>query len=80
MFHWIEHTGELELEIESPTAEEVFADALVALAEQLRDGEVRARIRGHTGDPPHLVKAVTYHALDFEQADGGWRARVVLDV
>jgi SHS2 domain-containing protein len=130
MFRWIEHTGELELELESPTAEGVFADALAALAElldgdaqgqrdsrevtarapdrpallaawleelaflaetegfvpegvdslELRDGEVRARIWGHSGDPPHLVKAVTYHALELDRADGGWRGRAVLDV
>jgi SHS2 domain-containing protein len=130
VFRWIEHTGELALEIEAPTAEQVFADALAALAELLRngegaspqsrdvavragdsaalfaawleelvflaeteafvpeaveslelgDGELRARIRGRPGDPPHLVKAVTYHKLEFDPSDGGWRARAVLDV
>ena len=41
---------------------------------------VRARVEGRRTDPPHLVKAVTYHRLSMEPADGGWRATVVLDV
>jgi SHS2 domain-containing protein len=43
-------------------------------------GEVRAVVRGYRGNPPHLVKAVTYHRLTYERCDGGWRARAVLDV
>jgi SHS2 domain-containing protein len=38
-YRWIEHTAELELEIEGPSAEAVFADALLALGELLRDEE-----------------------------------------
>jgi protein archease len=34
-YRWIEHTAELELEIEAPTEEAVFGDALEALAELL---------------------------------------------
>ena len=41
---------------------------------------VTARVVGHRGAPPHLIKAVTLHRLAFEPDDGGWRARVVLDV
>jgi SHS2 domain-containing protein len=41
---------------------------------------VTARVVGHRGTPPHLIKAVTLHRLAFEPDDGGWRARVVLDV
>ena len=41
---------------------------------------VSARVRGRTGRPPHLVKAVTYHDLRFEPVPGGWRAQVVMDV
>jgi SHS2 domain-containing protein len=48
---------------------------------ELRDGTaLRARVRGHAGRPPHLVKAVTYHDLRFEPAPEGWRAHVLLDV
>jgi SHS2 domain-containing protein len=46
----------------------------------LRHGGLRARVRGHFGRPPHLVKAVTYHDLRFERVADGWRAQVVLDV
>jgi SHS2 domain-containing protein len=46
----------------------------------LDSGGVRARVAGHRGSPPHLVKAVTYHRLRFEPAPDGWRARAVLDV
>jgi SHS2 domain-containing protein len=129
VFRWVEHTSELELELETPTAEDAFAEALAALAELLGDGpgaplsrevvvegsdlptllaawldelvflaetdgfvperlerielgdtELRAVVRGHAGDPPHLVKAVTYHGLELGRRDGGWHARVVLDV
>jgi SHS2 domain-containing protein len=39
-----------------------------------------ATVHGRLGEPRPLVKAVTYHGLEFEPADGGWRAKVVLDV
>lgn len=43
-YRWVEHTGELELEIEAPTEEGVFADALKALAELLADDGRSARL------------------------------------
>jgi SHS2 domain-containing protein len=46
----------------------------------LEPASIRARVGGYRGDPPHLVKAVTYHRLTFGRSDGGWRANVVLDV
>jgi SHS2 domain-containing protein len=51
-------------------------------AEELRlaPAGVSARIVGHIGSPPHLIKAVTLHGLAFEPDADGWRARVVLDV
>jgi len=45
------------------------------------DGQrLDATVRGRVGDPPHLVKAVTYHRLAFDGDGGRWRATVVLDV
>ena len=38
MFRWVEHTAELELEIEAPSQEEVFGEALAAFAELAGDG------------------------------------------
>lgn len=41
MFRWIEHTAELELELEAPSEEAVFGEALDAFAELVRDGAGR---------------------------------------
>jgi SHS2 domain-containing protein len=46
----------------------------------LTEGRLTARVSGRRGRPAHLVKAVTYHGLDFAQENGVWRAKVVLDV
>jgi SHS2 domain-containing protein len=48
--------------------------------ETLDDRGLRARVAGRRGQPPHLVKAVTYHRLSFDRTDTGWAATVVLDV
>jgi SHS2 domain-containing protein len=127
-FRWIEHTAELELELEAETEEAIFGEAAAAFAELLEtpgeresrqvaaDGADRATllanwldelvflaetegfaprrlvevelgaqdvlgvVEGVKGEPPPLVKAVTYHDLEFRGEDGKWRARVVLDV
>jgi protein archease len=42
--------------------------------------ELRARVEGVLGSPRPLVKAVTYHGLDFARRKGSWRGRLVLDV
>jgi SHS2 domain-containing protein len=155
VFRWVDHTAELELEIEAPTEEGVFADALAALAELLASEEelesgmeperesgpeserepggksqreplvrrhvsveaedrpallaewmeelvflaetegfepravetlelgprwAHVAVTGRLGQPPPLVKAVTYHRLSFVAGDDGYRATVVLDV
>jgi len=41
---------------------------------------IEANVRARVADPPHLVKAVTYHRLAFEAHGERWRARAVLDV
>jgi SHS2 domain-containing protein len=46
---------------------------------------LEARLTGAAIDPDRqevrvLVKAVTYHALAVEEANGRWRARVILDI
>jgi SHS2 domain-containing protein len=129
VYRWVDHMAEVELEIEAESEREVFADALVALADllgsagegnelraielnaadrpallaawleelvflaetegfeplgvdalELDADSLRATVRGRLGEPPHLVKAVTYHRLAFAPADSGYSARVVLDV
>jgi SHS2 domain-containing protein len=37
MYRWVDHTGELELEIEAPDERAVFADAVAALRELMED-------------------------------------------
>jgi SHS2 domain-containing protein len=41
---------------------------------------LEATVVGLRAAPAHLVKAVTYHRLGMWEADGAWRARVILDV
>jgi SHS2 domain-containing protein len=43
-------------------------------------GRLTARVTGRRDAPAHLVKAVTYHGLEFARQGGLWRAKVVLDV
>lgn len=69
-----------------------FLEELVFLAEserlvpagvndvELTDTSAHAEVELLRGDPPHLVKAVTYHRLAFEPHEDGYRATAVLDV
>jgi len=47
---------------------------------ELSERALRAVVAGRRGAPRPIVKAVTYHDLEFEREGGRWRARVVLDV
>lgn len=133
MYRWVDHTAELELELDAASEGELLSDALVALAEllegsagprpapeerrtvraaasdrpallaawleellfeaesagfipisleelSLEDDMLRATVAGRIGEPRPLVKAVTYHRLQFEPSDRGYRGRVVFDV
>jgi SHS2 domain-containing protein len=68
-----------------------WLDELVFLAETegfvpesaeltLGDEALQATVTGGIGEPSPLVKAITYHDLAFEEVNGRYRARVVLDV
>ncbi len=50
------------------------------LALRLTAVSAQATVSGRLGQPPPLVKAVTYHRLTFAPAGQGYRATVVLDV
>jgi SHS2 domain-containing protein len=52
-YRWVEHTGELELEIEAPTEAAVFADALLAFAELVSDGEPGESVSLELSVPGH---------------------------
>jgi SHS2 domain-containing protein len=126
---WVEHTGELALDITAGSEAGVFEEGFAAMRELLAceghtpgrrsvtlkgrdravlladwlaelavlaeteglvperltrlevgDDYLHAQVEGRHGAPVHLVKAVTYHQLEFERVDDGWRASVVLDV
>ncbi|MHC4880648.1 MAG: archease [Planctomycetota bacterium] len=59
---------------------------VVAECEVAVDGlTLQATLRGEPFDPvrhaySHEVKAVTYHGLRVEQADGAWLAEVIIDI
>jgi len=129
VFRFVEHTGEVEVEIEAATPAGVLEESvrafgalvgrgqagerairrvsvdgpdlailLPALVDELvylvdTDGFVPvdaraevdgthavATVEGLLDEPAPLVKAATLHRLSFEPSDGGWRARLVLDV
>ena len=46
----------------------------------LHDDSLTATVAGRVGEPRPLVKAVTYHRLEFAATARGYRARVVFDV
>jgi SHS2 domain-containing protein len=47
---------------------------------QLDESAVSATLVGRRAPVEPLVKAATYHGLRFQQGNGVWQARVVLDV
>ena len=47
---------------------------------ELVGGRLLATVEGRRGQPSHLVKAVTLNSLEFEEENGAWHGRVVLDV
>jgi SHS2 domain-containing protein len=44
------------------------------------DGQLEATVRARRGDPPHKIKAVSYHDLDLHRDRDGWRGCVILDL
>ncbi|MGD8494810.1 MAG: archease [Gemmatimonadales bacterium] len=50
--------------------------------ERLDASGLRARVRADPNASPPIreLKGVTYHGLEVEKRDGGWRARVIFDL
>jgi SHS2 domain-containing protein len=69
---WLEELVFLA-EIEGFVASRIMELALTA-------DRVDATVAGFIGNPPPLVKAVTYHRLRFDRHGSGYIAGVVLDV
>jgi SHS2 domain-containing protein len=62
-YRWVEHTGELEVELEAPTEEGVFESGFEAMRELL-GGEGAAARHGHAGRArPVSIKAPDRAAL-----------------
>lgn len=136
VYRWLDHTAELELELEAPSEQEILSEALAAFRELLDgrkgltqdahaprerhevrvaagdrpallaawleellflsesagfvparieqlvlwDNSLSATVAGQVGEPRPLVKAATYHRLEFEPSARGYRAHVVFDV
>jgi SHS2 domain-containing protein len=47
---------------------------------ELTGNNLRVELTGRRTNVQPIVKAATYHDLEFREADGLWEARVVLDV
>ena len=85
-----EHQVELDA-ADRPTLLAEWLEELIFLAEttgfvpekaeiEAWNTKLRATVRGRVGSPSPLVKAVTYHGLEFAERNGVWQARLVLDV
>lgn len=96
----VEARWERPVEVEAPDREELLVGWLrellglwtvegMALREfelvELREGRLRARVRGEPFDPSRHrprteIKAITYHGLRVEGGPEGWSATLVFDV
>jgi SHS2 domain-containing protein len=47
---------------------------------ELSGNDLHMELHGRTTNVQPIVKAATYHNLEFNQTSGAWQARVVLDV
>lgn len=74
MFRWVDHTAELELHIEARSEEDVFSEALAALAELLGEalgGEIaRRRLDLHAPDRATLLVEWLEELVFLSEADG----------
>ena len=73
MVRWVDHTAELELELEAPTEEALFEEALAALAELL--GDERPGGSEPLGAPG--VREVTVRADDRPTLLAAWLDELV---
>ena len=83
MYRWVDHTAEVELEIEAASEREVLEEAVRALAELLgietARGEERRTVTLQAGDRPALL-AAWIEELAFLAESEGFVATHVIDV
>jgi SHS2 domain-containing protein len=73
VYRWVEHTAEVELAIEAASEQEVFADALAALAELLGvegEGTERRTVAVSATDRPALLAAWLEELVFLAESDG----------
>jgi SHS2 domain-containing protein len=75
MFRWVDHTSELELEIEAASEATVFSDALVALSELLSEEPLsepmeRRRVSATASDRPALLAAWLEELVFLAESEG----------
>jgi len=79
VYRWVDHTAELEIEIEAASEHEVFADALRALAELLRvgaaatperSGRVRRSVSTTASDRATLLAAWLEELVFLAESEG----------
>jgi SHS2 domain-containing protein len=74
VFRWVDHTSELELEIEAASEEDVFAEALAALAELLSgepsDEPARRSVSAEAPDRPALLAAWLEELVFLAETEG----------
>ena len=78
MFRWVDHTAELELEIDASTEEAVFEQALAALAELLsrdqeeeqQQQEVSRSVWAEADDRPALLAAWIDELVFLAESEG----------
>jgi SHS2 domain-containing protein len=63
-YPWVEHTGEVQLEIEASTEEACFSEVLRALAELLADGPRRIGSRVRSRRPGRSVRVCSARWLE----------------
>jgi SHS2 domain-containing protein len=78
-YRWVDHTAEVELEIESDTERGVLEDALYALAELLeinRAGDELRSVAVHAADRPALLAAWIEELAFLAESEGFVATRV----
>jgi SHS2 domain-containing protein len=75
-YRWVDHTAELELEIEATTEVAVFAEALAAVAELLGQDDEERGAPGAT--PERVTRAVELDARDRATLLADWVAELAV--
>ena len=76
MFRWVDHTAELELAIEAPSEEGVFADALAALGELLTSEQQRGP-EERSEQRPEVQRQISVEAEDRPALLAAWMEELV---